>query len=128
MPCTRHRPRLQSCGIALQPSPPPFPPACPAPQALNLLTGMPLWAGVLVTAVDVLILFFFEARSFRLLEVLVGLLIALISACFIFELVKAKPNMAKVGAAVQGQGEEGEGGGLGGVGGGHRPGTGWPCR
>lgn len=64
--------------------------------ALNLLTGMPLWAGVLVTAVDVIVLFLFEARSFRLLEVLVGLLIALISACFIFELVKAKPDMAKV--------------------------------
>jgi hypothetical protein len=35
--------------------------------ALNLLTGMPLWAGVLVTAADVFIVLLFELRSFRIL-------------------------------------------------------------
>ncbi|GIL44555.1 hypothetical protein Vafri_2087 [Volvox africanus] len=64
--------------------------------AFNLLLGMPLWAGVLVTAADVLIMLVFEAKSFRALEVLVAVLTALIAGCFMYELIKAKPNMAKV--------------------------------
>lgn len=42
--------------------------------ALYLLTGMPLWAGVLVTASDVIIMMFVELRSFRALEVFVVVL------------------------------------------------------
>ena len=37
--------------------------------ALNLLFGLPLWAGVLITAVDVLFIIVFGMKNFRLLEV-----------------------------------------------------------
>ena len=37
--------------------------------ALNLLFGLPLWAGVVVTAVDVLFIIVFGMKNFRLLEV-----------------------------------------------------------
>lgn len=47
--------------------------------AFNLLLGIPLWAGVLITAVDVLVMMVFEAKSFRALEVLVVVLTALIT-------------------------------------------------
>jgi manganese transport protein len=33
--------------------------------ALNLLFGIPLWAGVLITAVDVLFILFFGTHNFR---------------------------------------------------------------
>ncbi|KAG2481938.1 hypothetical protein HYH03_014456 [Edaphochlamys debaryana] len=64
--------------------------------AFNLLFGIPLWAGVLITFADVLVVMFFEAKSFRALEILVAVLTVLISVCFIYELAKSKPNMAKV--------------------------------
>ncbi|KXZ56268.1 hypothetical protein GPECTOR_1g234 [Gonium pectorale] len=64
--------------------------------AFNLLLGIPLWAGVLITAADVLIMIVVEARSFRALEALVAALTALIAACFLYELVKSKPDMVKV--------------------------------
>ena len=38
--------------------------------ALNLLFNIPLWAGVLITAVDVLFLLVFGMKNFRILEVL----------------------------------------------------------
>jgi manganese transport protein len=37
--------------------------------AMYLLFGLPLWIGVLITAVDVLIILFFGTHNFRLLEV-----------------------------------------------------------
>ena len=37
--------------------------------AMYLLFGLPLWIGVLITAVDVLFILFFGTRNFRLLEV-----------------------------------------------------------
>ena len=46
--------------------------------ALYLLFGLPLWAGVLITVVDVLILLAFGTHNFRILELLVFLLIATI--------------------------------------------------
>lgn len=65
--------------------------------ALNLLFGLPLWAGTLITLVDVLVLVFTGMHSFRLLEVVVVLLCALIGACFIYEMAVVKPDWAEVG-------------------------------
>lgn len=47
--------------------------------AFNLLFGIPLWAGVLITFADVLVVMLFEAKSFRALEILVAVLTVLIS-------------------------------------------------
>jgi NRAMP (natural resistance-associated macrophage protein)-like metal ion transporter len=38
--------------------------------ALNLLFNIPLWAGVLITALDVLLVIAFGIKNFRLLEVI----------------------------------------------------------
>jgi manganese transport protein len=59
--------------------------------ALKLLFGLPLLAGVLITALDVLIVLALQGRGFRLIEVFVVTLIATIAACFAYELFFAHP-------------------------------------
>ena len=49
-----------------------------AAVALQLLFGLPLWAGVLITVADVALVAVLEGRSFRWLEVFVVLLIIII--------------------------------------------------
>jgi manganese transport protein len=61
--------------------------------ALNLLFGLPLPVGVLVTALDVLLLLYLQNKGFRLLETLVVLLIATVGLCFVFELFIARPEL-----------------------------------
>lgn len=46
--------------------------------ALHLLTGMPIWAGVLVTLADVALLLLSSFASFRILETVVFLLVVTI--------------------------------------------------
>src|SRR3989440_12463636 len=50
--------------------------------ALKLLFGLPLLAGVLITAFDVLIVLALQGRGFRLIESFVITLIATIAVCF----------------------------------------------
>lgn len=69
--------------------------------ALYLLFDVPLWAGVLVTAVDVLFILLFGTRNFRFLEVVVFLLCALIASCFVYELVVAKPDWGLVARGLE---------------------------
>ena len=59
--------------------------------ALKLLFGLPLLAGVLITALDVLIVLALQGRGFRLIEVFVVTLIATIAACFAYEIFFAQP-------------------------------------
>src|ERR1700675_4839939 len=59
--------------------------------ALKLLFGLPLLAGVLITAFDVLIVLALQGRGFRLIEVFVVTLIATIAACFAYEIFFAQP-------------------------------------
>ena len=59
--------------------------------ALKLLFGLPLLAGVLITALDVLIVLALQGRGFRLIEAFVITLIASIAACFAYELFFAQP-------------------------------------
>jgi manganese transport protein len=60
--------------------------------ALNLLFGIPVAVGVVITAVDVLVVLLLQHRGFRLLEALVITLIATIAGCFIFELILSRPD------------------------------------
>ncbi len=60
--------------------------------ALNLLFGLPLVIGVVLTAADVLVILLLQQRGFRYLEALVGGLIALIAACFLYEVVVSRPD------------------------------------
>ena len=59
--------------------------------ALKLLFGLPLLAGVLITALDVLIVLALQGRGFRLIETFVITLIASIAACFAYEIFFAQP-------------------------------------
>ncbi|MGC1907705.1 MAG: Nramp family divalent metal transporter [Candidatus Acidiferrum sp.] len=59
--------------------------------ALKLLFGLPLIAGVLITALDVLIVLAMQGRGFRMVEAFVVTLIAGIAACFAYELFIAQP-------------------------------------
>ncbi|MDB4907842.1 MAG: manganese transporter [Gemmatimonadetes bacterium] len=64
--------------------------------ALNLLFHIPLAAGVIITALDVLVLLFLQNKGFRMLEALVITLIATVGVCFIFELMLSKPPVAEL--------------------------------
>jgi manganese transport protein len=59
--------------------------------ALKLLFGLPLIAGVLITALDVLIVLALQGRGFRLIEAFVITLIASIALCFAYEIFSAQP-------------------------------------
>lgn len=63
--------------------------------AFNLLFGLPIWAGVLITA-DVLFIIIFGIEHFRLLEILVMSLCMGITGCFAYEVGAAKPDWADV--------------------------------
>ncbi|HET9455469.1 MAG TPA: Nramp family divalent metal transporter [Gemmatimonadaceae bacterium] len=60
--------------------------------AMNLLFGIPLHWGVLITAIDVMLILYLQNKGFRLLEALVIALILTIGACFLFEIVLSRPD------------------------------------
>jgi len=64
--------------------------------ALNLLFHLPLIWGVVLTALDVLVVLFLQHRGFRYVEALVVGLILLIAASFAIELWWARPDFAGV--------------------------------
>lgn len=64
--------------------------------ALKLLFNIPMLYGVIITAVDVLIILLLQNRGFRALETLVIVLMATIALCFGIDLFLAKPDMGGV--------------------------------
>jgi len=66
--------------------------------ALNLLFGMPLLLGVILTAADVLIVLYLQHRGFRYVEALVVALILMIAGAFAFEVWLARPEWGAVAA------------------------------
>ncbi|WP_223069073.1 Nramp family divalent metal transporter [Paenibacillus caui] len=64
--------------------------------ALHLLFGLPLIYGVLITAVDVLLVLLLQHKGFKSLEIFVIVLIATIGICFGVDLFLAKPEMSSV--------------------------------
>ncbi len=62
--------------------------------ALNLLFHLPLLLGVILTALDVLIVLFLQNRGFRYVEALVVALILLIAGSFAIELWLSRPELA----------------------------------
>jgi len=59
--------------------------------ALQLLFGLPLLAGVIITGLDVLIVLALQGRGFRIIEAFVVTLIATIGVCFAYEIFFAHP-------------------------------------
>ena len=64
--------------------------------ALNLLFGIPLVWGVIITSIDVMLVLYLQNKGFRLLEALVIVLIATVGICFAFMLVLARPDVAGI--------------------------------
>src|SRR5437867_3826322 len=61
--------------------------------ALQLLFGIPLLWGCVITALDVLAVLYLQTKGFRYVEALVVTLIFTIASCFGFELFFAKPSL-----------------------------------
>ncbi len=64
--------------------------------ALNLLFGIPVTYGVVITALDVLMILYLQNKGFRLLEALVITLIATVGICFLFQIILAQPPFGAV--------------------------------
>ena len=60
--------------------------------ALKLLFGIPILAGVIITAADVLIILLLQKKGFRYVEAVVVTLIATITLCFVTELLLSGPD------------------------------------
>jgi manganese transport protein len=64
--------------------------------ALNLLFGLPIIWGVCITAVDVVVVLCLNNGRIRVIEVIVGLLVLLITGCFIAQLALAQARVIDV--------------------------------
>lgn len=64
--------------------------------ALNLLFGLPLVIGVILTALDVLLVLLLQARGFRVLESLVTGQILIIGGCFAYEMIVSQPSVVGI--------------------------------
>lgn len=61
--------------------------------AINLLFGIPLTWGIVITVLDVFVILMLQAKGFRWLESFVGGLIFVIFLCFFYEIVISKPDI-----------------------------------
>jgi manganese transport protein len=64
--------------------------------ALQLLFGIPLVAGIAITAVDVMLILALQRFGFRKLEAFIIALLVIIAGCFVTELIFARPEWAAV--------------------------------
>ncbi len=64
--------------------------------ALNLLFGIPLLIGVCVTAIDILILMYFQKLSFRAVEAIVVAFMVVITSCFWLEIWFSQPDVSAI--------------------------------
>ena len=60
--------------------------------ALQMLFGLPLVLGIVITALDTMLILLLQRRGFRILEALVAALVLTIGACFAYELWAARPD------------------------------------
>ena len=63
---------------------------------LNLLLGMPMWLGVIVTVADVFLILGLQRRGFRLVEAVIVALVTLVGACFVAQLAWSHPSVPKL--------------------------------
>lgn len=61
--------------------------------ALNLLFGIPLTWGIVITVADVLLILMLQAKGFRWIESIIAGLIFVILACFAYEIIISKPDI-----------------------------------
>ncbi len=63
---------------------------------LQLLFGIPLWAGVALTALDTLLILWMQRLGFRWIEAFVIALLGVIAVCFAVQIAMAQPNWGGV--------------------------------
>lgn len=63
---------------------------------LNLLFGIPLEIGVVITALDVLLILYLQRLGFRWVEALIMTLLGVIAVCFAVQVALADPNWGEV--------------------------------
>lgn len=63
---------------------------------LQLLFGIPLAMGVVITALDVFLVLYLQSKGFRLVEAFIIALLAVIATCFIAELALARPDISSL--------------------------------
>ena len=63
---------------------------------LNLLFGIPLELGVLITALDVFLILWLQTKGFRWLEAFIITLLGVIAICFAIQIAMADPDWAGV--------------------------------
>jgi manganese transport protein len=68
--------------------------------ALQLLFGIPLVVGVILTAFDVLLILALQQRGFRRLEAFIIALLVIIAGCFAVELALSQPDVAAIAAGL----------------------------
>ncbi len=64
--------------------------------ALNLLFGVPLEIGVLITALDVFLILWLQTKGFRWIEAFIITLLGVIALCFGIQIALADPNWGDV--------------------------------
>ena len=63
---------------------------------LNLLFGIPLEIGVLITAADVFLILWLQNKGFRWIEALIITLLGVIAVCFVVQIAMADPDWGAV--------------------------------
>ena len=67
---------------------------------LKLLFGLPILAGVLLTALDTIVVLWLSRYGIRVIEGLILVLIGLITGCFLIELAFARPVLSEVASGL----------------------------
>lgn len=65
--------------------------------ALNIIFGVPLWTGALITIFDSFLFLFIHYYGIRKLEAFFGFLITVMTVCFLVNMFAAKPDYAQIG-------------------------------
>jgi manganese transport protein len=69
--------------------------------ALKLLFGLPLLWGCLITAFDTFLLLYLQRWGIRQMEAVILALVATIGACFLVQIILARPDMGAVGLGLR---------------------------
>ncbi len=64
--------------------------------ALQLLFGIPILAGIVITILDVFLILYFQNKGFKVIESIVLSLLIVIVCCFAYELFISQPSMAGI--------------------------------
>jgi manganese transport protein len=63
---------------------------------IQLLTGLPLIWGVAITALDTFLLLYLQRMGMRVMEAFIITLVAIISLCFLVQIIWAKPEISEI--------------------------------